>query len=167
MKRFILAIVLTLLISVGASAQYSVSATGAISANIVAPLASPTFTGIVTVPTVNVSGLTASLPVCTDGSKNLTTTCPAGDQPILIGTTGSIGGGALLAGGCATANVTVNGVASNMVFYASPATAAASLTVKASSINAYYVSANTVEVDVCMAVAGTPTASNYNVRVIQ
>jgi hypothetical protein len=36
-----------------------------------APLASPTFTGTVTAPTVNVSGLTASQVVVTDGSKNL------------------------------------------------------------------------------------------------
>jgi hypothetical protein len=36
-----------------------------------APTASPTFTGTVTAPTVTVSGLTASVPVVTDGSKNL------------------------------------------------------------------------------------------------
>ena len=36
-----------------------------------APIASPTFTGTVTAPTVNVSGLTASELVATDGSKNL------------------------------------------------------------------------------------------------
>jgi len=36
-----------------------------------APLASPTFTGTVTAPTVNISGLTASQIVATDGSKNL------------------------------------------------------------------------------------------------
>jgi hypothetical protein len=39
--------------------------------NAKAPLASPTFTGTVTAPTINVSGLTASEIVATDGSKNL------------------------------------------------------------------------------------------------
>lgn len=39
--------------------------------NAKAPIASPTFTGIVTTPAVNVSGLTASELVATDGSKNL------------------------------------------------------------------------------------------------
>lgn len=39
--------------------------------NAKAPIASPTFTGTATAPTVNVSGLTASELVATDGSKNL------------------------------------------------------------------------------------------------
>lgn len=39
--------------------------------NAKAPLASPTFTGTVTTPALNLSGATASLPIVTDASKNL------------------------------------------------------------------------------------------------
>jgi hypothetical protein len=39
--------------------------------NLKANLASPTFTGIVTTPALNISGLTPSEPVVTDGSNNL------------------------------------------------------------------------------------------------
>ena len=78
-------------------------------------------------------------------------------------TTGSIGGGALLAGQCATGTVTVTGVASSDALAVTP------VTYPGASIwwDGYMSAANTVTVVVCAAVAATPTASNYNVRVIK
>lgn len=51
-----------------------------------APLASPTFTGTVTAPTVNVSGLTASQAVHTDGSKNLVSVANTGSGNNVLST---------------------------------------------------------------------------------
>lgn len=85
-------------------------------------------------------------------------------NPILSGTTASIGGGALLAGACATGTATVAGATTAMV----PAAAASTTAVPGAgfSVNAQVTSSNTVTVSVCAIVNGTPTASTYLVRVI-
>jgi hypothetical protein len=84
-------------------------------------------------------------------------------NPILPATTGSIGGGALTAGACTSGTVAVSGATTSMAVTATPAT------YPGDGIfwNGYVSSAGTVTVKVCAAAAGTPTASAYNVRVIQ
>src|SRR5262245_13542548 len=80
----------------------------------------------------------------------------------LQGTTGSIGGGALVAGACASGTATVTGATTSMVAVSSPGTYPGD-----GNYWVTYVSAgDTVTVKVCAAVAGTPTASTYVVRVI-
>lgn len=82
----------------------------------------------------------------------------------LSATSASIGGAALLAGACATAaTVTVTGATTTMVPKVSPQT------YPGDGIfwDAYVSSVNTVTIKVCASVAATPTASIYNVRVIQ
>ncbi len=86
----------------------------------------------------------------------------------LVGTTASIGGGALLAGACATGTAFVPGASTSMLASASPAagvdpTNGAILGV---SILANVTSQNTVTVSVCVPIAGTPAAAAYTVRVI-
>jgi hypothetical protein len=83
--------------------------------------------------------------------------------PSLTGTTGSIGGGALIAGACTSGTVAVTNSTTSMAVGISPNT------YPGDGVLWYgYVSANgTVTVKVCGVVAVTPTASTYNVRVIQ
>lgn len=83
--------------------------------------------------------------------------------PNLSGTTGSIGGGALLAGACTSGTVAVTGSTTAMAVSASPVTYPGD----GNYWLAYVSTAGTVTVKVCGAVAGTPTASAYNVRVSQ
>lgn len=111
--------------------------------------------------------------ICTTGAgtpstsvTNFPGTLQAGGvavAPNLSGTTGSIGGGALLAGACTSGTVSVTNSTTAMAVAATPATYPGD--------GAYwmgYVSTNgTVTVKVCAAVALTPTASAYNVRVLQ
>lgn len=83
----------------------------------------------------------------------------------LSGVSGSIGGGALGNAACTTGTVTVNGATTSMAVAVTPNTfPGASIYYRA-----YVSSANTVTVSVCSAASGgsTPTASTYNVRVIQ
>jgi hypothetical protein len=77
--------------------------------------------------------------------------------------TGSIGGGALLAGGCTSGTVAVTGATNGM------AVAAAPVTYPGDGIVwfGYVSSAGTVTVKVCSILALTPTASAYNVTVLQ
>ncbi len=79
------------------------------------------------------------------------------------GTTGTIGGSLLVAGACTSGTVAVINSTTAMAVSASPVTYPGD--------GAYwlaYVSTNgTVTVKVCAAVMTTPTASNYNVRVLQ
>lgn len=82
---------------------------------------------------------------------------------VLTGTTGSIGGGALLAGACTSGTVAVTSSTTAMAVQASPVTYPGD----GNYWLAYVSTAGTVTVKVCGAVAGTPTASTYNVRVIQ
>lgn len=81
----------------------------------------------------------------------------------LAGTSSSIGGSPLLAGACAAGTATVTGATTSMVALASPNTYPGD--------GAYWLAAvtssNTVTVSVCGAIALTPTASTYNVRVLR
>jgi len=81
----------------------------------------------------------------------------------LAGVTGSIGG-APITSSCATGTVTITGAATSMVAAASPVTAPGAF-----AIYANVSATNTVTVSVCnpTAVAATPAATTYNVRVIQ
>jgi hypothetical protein len=97
---------------------------------------------------------------CVDPSGNITAN---NVKPVLSGTTASIGGGALLAGGCSTGTVTVTGATTSMAVVASPTTYPGA----GAYWQAYVSSANTVTVGVCATIALTPTASTYNVRILQ
>lgn len=82
---------------------------------------------------------------------------------VLRGTTGSIGGSALLAGACSTGIVAIAGATTAMGVVATPvATPGAGFWWEG-----VVSSTGTVSVSVCAAIAGTPTATNYNVRVLQ
>lgn len=80
----------------------------------------------------------------------------------LSGTSGSIGGGALLAGACANTTVSITGLTTGMAIAATPATYPGD----GFYWDAYESSANTATVRVCAAVAGTPSASTYNLRAL-
>lgn len=82
---------------------------------------------------------------------------------VLRGTSASIGGGALAAGACSSTATTVTGATVGMVVQATPNTYPGD----SSFWKSYVSSANTVTTLICEAVAGTPTASTYNLRVIQ
>lgn len=81
----------------------------------------------------------------------------------LAGTSGSIGGGALIAGQCASGTATVTSATTSMVALADPNTYPGDGTIW----DAQVTSANTVTVKVCAIIALTPTSSTYNVRVLQ
>ncbi|HXI39904.1 MAG TPA: hypothetical protein VNH83_07995, partial [Bryobacteraceae bacterium] len=81
----------------------------------------------------------------------------------LSGTTGSIGGGLLTVGTCASGTASVTGATTSMAVSASPVTYPGD----GNYWVAYVSSSNTVTVKVCATATLTPTASNYNVRVIQ
>jgi hypothetical protein len=90
----------------------------------------------------------------------------ANGVPILTGytgTTGSIGGASLAAGACSSGTVSITGAASGMAAVATPGTYPGD----GNYWLAYVSAANTVTVKICAAVAGTPGASTYNVRVLQ
>lgn len=95
------------------------------------------------------------------------TGCPA-TSTALTGTTGSIGGALLAAGGCSSGTVGITGATTAMAVTASPA---AGTNPDPGSLGVYWrsrvSSANTITVDVCTPLAGTPTADTYNVRVLQ
>lgn len=80
-----------------------------------------------------------------------------------VGTTASIGGSSLAAGACASGSTTVTGASSGMTVQTTPTTYPGAGFVWSS----YVSSSNTVSTQVCAIVAGTPTASTYNVRVTQ
>lgn len=81
----------------------------------------------------------------------------------LSATSASIGGGALLAGACASTATTVTGATVGMAAVATPNTYPGD----AAYWKSYVSAADTVTVKVCAAIALTPTASTYNIRVIQ
>lgn len=109
-----------------------------------------------------VAGSTANLtgngsPICTTATGCAATTTK------LTGTTGSIGGGALLAGACASGTVSITGLTTAMVIHATPVTFPGD----GFWWEAYNSAGTTATIKVCASIAGTPTASNYNVRVLQ
>ncbi len=83
--------------------------------------------------------------------------------PILVGATGTITPGALLAGACGSGTASITGATTAMGVVATPVTYPGD----GSYWLAYVSSSNTVTVKVCVAVAGTPGATAYNVRVVQ
>lgn len=94
-----------------------------------------------------------------------TTTYPTSGTitAILTGTTASIGGGALLAGACASGTVAVTNSTTSMTVTVTPNTYPGDGTLFYG-----YVSTNgTVTVKACAIIALTPTSSTYNVRVVQ
>ena len=93
------------------------------------------------------------------GTISLTSQLP------LSGTTASIGGSSLAAGVCATGTASVSGSTTSMTADASPAADPGT----GFTWNAFVSAAGTVTVRVCNVSGGalTPTASAYNVRVIQ
>lgn len=99
------------------------------------------------------------------GTANLQAVYQQGVQifPSLPGTTGSIGGSLLAAGACSSGTVAVSGASNAMAVSASPVTYPGD----GNYWLAYVSAAGTVTVKVCAAVAGTPGATAYNVRVIQ
>lgn len=88
-------------------------------------------------------------------------------SPILAGTTGSIGGSALLAGQCSAGTATVTGATTSMTATASPSSDPDSNLSTGVGIYSFVSASNTVTVRVCAIVAVTPAATTYNVRVIQ
>jgi len=81
----------------------------------------------------------------------------------LSGTSSSLGGSALTAGSCSSTTVSISGATTSMAASATPASDPGA----GFYWQALVSSSNTVTVRVCAAVAGTPTATTYNVRVIQ
>ncbi len=114
--------------------------------------------------TTATSGITSGHPACYSTASGDLRDCGA-TLPVapLSGTSGSIGGSALTAGGCASGTATITGATTSMVPKASPNTYPGDGMVW----EAYMSAANTVTVKVCAVAAGTPTASTYNVRVLQ
>lgn len=94
-----------------------------------------------------------------------TTTYPTSGTitAILTGTTGSIGGGALLAGACTSGTVAVTNSTTSMTVTVTPNTYPGDGTL----FYGYVSSNGTVTVKVCAIIAITPSSGTYNVRVVQ
>jgi hypothetical protein len=117
------------------------------------------------------SGSCVSGSTYTDASTGNAWTCLASawklgaTSGVMSGTTGSIGGGALLAGACASGTATVTGATTGMPAVASPSDGT-NIAALGTSISATVTSASTVTVNVCALLALTPTAKTYTVRVV-
>ncbi|WP_175777531.1 hypothetical protein [Burkholderia anthina] len=81
----------------------------------------------------------------------------------LSGTSGSIGGSALAAGACTSGTASISGATSSMTVTVSPSANPGA----GFDWNGYVSASGTVTVNLCAIAAGTPTATIYNVRVIQ
>lgn len=84
---------------------------------------------------------------------------------MMSGTTVSIGGGALLAGACASGTATVTGAVVGMPAIATPSDGT-NIPALGTSISATVTATNTVTVNVCALLALTPSAKTYSVRVL-
>lgn len=108
------------------------------------------------------AAITVAQLACADLS-NAGTGCSAAVSSVLTGTTGSIGGALLAAGACSSGTVAVTNSTTAMAVSVTPVTYPGD-----GNYWMGYVSTNgTVTVKICAAVAGTPGASTYNVRVLQ
>ena len=126
---------------------------------------------------LTVSGSVAASPVlltATGSDANIgINLVPKGTGQVTVGgvavstaisaTSASIGGGALIAGACATTATTVTGATVGMVVVSTPNTFPGTGNLWSSYISAV----NTVTTEICAVVAATPTASTYNLRVLQ
>ncbi len=110
----------------------------------------------------NVTGTVAIANGGTGATTKAAAQTALGIVPNLTGTSGAIGGSALTAGGSATGTVSIAGAASSMGVVVTPTT------YPGTGFNwaGYVSSAGTVTVVVNAIVAGTPTSTTYNVRVI-
>ena len=86
----------------------------------------------------------------------------AGSAPVLVGTTGNIGGSLLLVGAASTGTANVPGAQVGMVAMCCPNTFAGD----AYPYDCYVSAPDTVTVKVRAIIAGIPPVSTYNVRVI-
>jgi len=115
--------------------------------------------------TATTGAFTQSQPAASDlsnGTQGTGAVLLASTLP-LTGTSGSLGGSAMTAGQTVTINVTVTGATVGMVPVVSPETYPGDGFVW----DAYVSAADTVTVRLTCVAAGTPTASLYDVRVIQ
>ncbi len=110
----------------------------------------------------NANGATAITQAASDNSTNIATDAFVKSNLPLTGTTTSIGGSALSAGACTSGTVNVTGATTSMAVVATPATYPGD----GMDWRTYVSSSGVVTVKVCAAIAGTPMASTYNVRVI-
>lgn len=116
------------------------------------------------------SGACTSGSAYTDSATGNAWTCTGGawkmvaTTALLSGTTGSIGGGALLLGNCASGTTTVTGAVAGQGALAN--TSDGSFIGGAFQIQANVSSSNTITVNICAVVAGTPPSKTYSVRVI-
>ena len=106
---------------------------------------------------------TGTLTVTNNATIGTLTVAGASVKAPLSATSASIGGGALLAGACASTATTVTGATVGMAVVATPNTYPGDGNIW----SAYVSAASTVTVKVCAIVAMTPTASTYNIRVLQ
>jgi hypothetical protein len=110
----------------------------------------------------NASGATAITQPVGDNSTNIATDAFVKSNLPLVATTVSIGGTSLSAGACASGTANVTGATTSMAVVATPMTYPGD----GMDWRTYVSSSGVVTVKVCAVVAGTPTASTYNVRVI-
>jgi hypothetical protein len=110
----------------------------------------------------NVNGATAITQPAADNSTNIATDAFVKANLPFAGTTGSIGGSALAAGACTSGTVNVTGATTSMAVVATPATYPGD----GMAWRPYVSAAGVVTVKVCAEIAGTPTISTYNVRII-
>ena len=110
----------------------------------------------------NANGATAITQAASDNSTNIATDAFVKSNLPLAGSTGSIGGSALAAGACANGTVSVTGATTSMAVVATPTTYPGD----GMDWRTYVSSSGVVTVKVCAVIAGTPTASTYNVRLI-
>lgn len=118
--------------------------------------ATSTINGVATLTLAANTGCT----VTSDGANYQVSACTSLLK--LTGTTSSIGGSSLLAGACSSGTVTVTGAATSNGVIATPVTYPGD----GNYWLAYVSASNTVTVKICAAVADTPTASVYNVRIV-
>lgn len=143
--------------------------TGAVTASSQLPVASGG-TGAASLTGVLVgNGTSAMTAISGTASQVVLGTGAVGSVPgaALTGTTGSIGGGILGAGACATGTVNVTGATTSMSATASPLLGADPTNggVLGVSISAAVTSAGVVTVRLCAPIAGTPTSATYKVVV--
>lgn len=109
-------------------------------------------------PIQSVAGLTGTI-----SASGLATALAGTALYPLVGTSSSIGGSALAAGACATGTVAVTGSTTAQGVAVAPVTYPGDGTLW----EGYVSTAGTVTIKVCSLAGNTPTASVYNVRVIQ